>query len=521
MNREREGRHITKRIIVKGILVLDTPTCLGNGDAEGAVDMMLLRDSISPNCLLTGSSIAGALRNYLNEYECNYNTSESRCNISAKLLGDLFAYKNESNKTEAEKIILREKDTQSALIIYDAISRMVPSIELRDGVKIDSATGTAFDKKKYDLELLSAGTQFPLQFELLIGKEEDEDLLKQSLALALEGLKNGDISIGMKKRRGFGRCHVDEWQIWEFDLTQHSDRIAWLTFGRSWGKPYTSKEPSNRLLSNKQLQKLKIDRPDKRDRLFITAKFKLAAPLLIRSGQDLIENKCSPDVVHLHSLRKGKPEPIVSGTTLAGVLSHRAERIVNTLGKNLQIVYDLFGFVEEKSKEAQASRLVVKETVIENTAEIVQSRIAIDRFTGGAYHGALFQEQPVFSIEKIEETQQAKKAKKAKYDKDKQKKSSEVENIKLELELQQPKEYEIGLLLLLLKDLWTGDLPVGGTSSIGRGRLQGLEATIVWKNDETPEKKWVICEENGKLTISGQDKHKLEEFVGKFVEKTL
>ncbi|PMB12753.1 hypothetical protein CEN48_16280 [Fischerella thermalis CCMEE 5282] len=516
MNRTREERHIIKRIIVRGVLVLDTPTCLGNGDAEGATDMMLLLDSISHNPLLTGSSIAGALRNYLHEYQCDYTKSESRDNIAAKLFGDLFAYKDERNKNEAEKIALREKDTQSPLIIHDAIGSTIHNVEIRDGVKIDGATGTASDKAKYDLELLPAGTKFPLNFELLIEKDKDKDKdeneLKQALALALEGLKNGEIAIGMKKRRGFGRCHVDEWQVWEFDLTKHSDLITWLTFERPWGKPYATKLPSDKLLSNTHLQKLKVDKPDKRDRLFITAKFQLASPLLIRSGQDLIQHKCSPDVVHLHSYRKDKPEPVVSGTSLAGVLWHRAERIVNTLDKNLQIVYDLFGFVKEESKQAKASRLVIHESLIENTVDIVQSRIAIDRFTGGAYNGALFQEQPVFSISKKEDSQKINKVK------GKLKKSSNTSSntahIKLELELRQPKEYEIGLLLLLLKDLWTGDLPIGGTSSIGRGRLQGVEATIVWQ-----QHKWVISEENRKLLISNQDKDEMEEFVKKFLEQ--
>ncbi|MDQ2999174.1 MAG: hypothetical protein M3R61_19260, partial [Chloroflexota bacterium] len=37
---------------------------------------------------------------------------------------------------------------------------------------------------------------------------------------------------------------------------------------------------------------------------------------------------------------------------------------------------------------------------------------------------------------------------------------------------------EVGLLLLLLKDLWMGDLTLGGTSSIGRGRLRGISALL-------------------------------------------
>ena len=38
---------------------------------------------------------------------------------------------------------------------------------------------------------------------------------------------------------------------------------------------------------------------------------------------------------------------------------------------------------------------------------------------------------------------------------------------------------EKGLLMLLLKDLWAQDLPVGGEVSVGRGQLQGVCATIV------------------------------------------
>ncbi|HBB33094.1 MAG TPA: hypothetical protein DC064_15145 [Cyanobacteria bacterium UBA9273] len=520
MSRKRDGRQIIKRIIVRGILVLDTPTCLSNGDAEGVIDMMLLRDSISPHALLTGSSIAGALRNYLHEYEKNYGKSATRQDIAPKLFGDLFAYKDEKDKSEREKNQLREKDSQSPLIIDDALSSNIPQVELRDGVKINGKTGTADDGAKYDLEFLAAGTQFPLNFELLIEKDKDENQLKEALAIALEGLKSGEINIGMKKQRGFGRCYVDEWQVWEFDLTKHSDRLAWLTFDRSWSKPYI-KSPSDRLLSNKKLKQLKIDNPDKRDRLFIHAKFKLASPLLIRSGQDLTKRAatdknskpCVPDVVHLRSQRNGKPEPVVSGTSLAGVLWHRAERIVNTLGKDLNIVYDLFGKVDENTKEAKASRLIIDETVIESTDDLVQSRIAIDRFTGGTYHGALFSEQPIFGIETAEEEKKSKKGK------EKYKPTKKTKHIELKLELRKPEEYEIGLLLLLLKDLWTGDLPVGGTSSIGRGRLQGVEATITWQQLEKSQQKWIISQNNGKLEFAGKDKQKLENFVSLFVEK--
>ncbi|MEQ9368273.1 MAG: RAMP superfamily CRISPR-associated protein [Coleofasciculus chthonoplastes F3-SA18-01] len=484
MSREREGRHIVKRIIVCGVLVLDTPTCLGNGDAEGPTDLMLLRDSISAKALLTGSSIAGSLRNYLHEYKGDYGKSERRQDIAAKLFGDLFAYEDEKHLPEQQKLKTKEQDTQSPLIIDDAFSRDSPRIELRDGVKIDSATGTGADQAKYDLELLSAGTQFPLNFELLIDRENDENQLREALALALEGLKSGEISIGMKKRRGFGRCHVDEWQVWEFDLRQHRDRVAWLTLDRSWSKPYA--KPPTTSQSIAAALGVTPAQPDKRDRFFLEATFKLASPLLIRSGQD--STGCAPDVVHLRSHRDGELKPVLSGTSLAGVLRHRAERIVNTLDKPEKIVNDVFGFVEENSKQAKASRLVVHESVIESTADLVQNRIAIDRFTGGAYHGALFSEQPIFGSDKTRLT--------------------------LELELRQPRNAEIGLLLLLLKDLWTRDLPVGGESSIGRGRLQGIEAKMRRQLPGKATQSWIIFQDGEHLQVS--DANTLESFVNDF-----
>ena len=39
-------------------------------------------------------------------------------------------------------------------------------------------------------------------------------------------------------------------------------------------------------------------------------------------------------------------------------------------------------------------------------------------------------------------------------------------------------DWEAGLCVLLLKDLWLGRIAVGGEKSIGRGILEGLHAVI-------------------------------------------
>ncbi|QHG20245.1 RAMP superfamily CRISPR-associated protein [Nostoc sp. ATCC 53789] len=458
--RYRNHRRIIERIIIKGRLVLDTPTCLASGDADSDTDLVILRDSLEDKALLMGSSIAGALRNYLRDYKYGYNAEE---------ISVLFGGQRSDEEGE-----------QSPLIINDAISNTVPHIELRDGVKINSITRTAEDGQKYDLELLETGTQFNICFELLI--ENNREQLIRELVIVLEGLENGKISVGMKKQRGFGRCHVEEWQVWKFDLRKSDERIAWLNF-EHWQPGFLPNHPTHESIEE-ALGLFLDEKEDKRDRLTINATFTLATSLLIRSGQASSDK--APDVVHLKSRRDGELEPVLSGTSLAGVLRHRAERIVNTLQKNTIIIDEIFGvdFSKDKTKKPKASRLIVHESVIKETKDLVQNRIAIDRFTGGALHGALFNEQPIFGSDETE--------------------------LKLELELRQPKPHEIGLLLLLIKDLWTGDLPVGGTSSIGRGRLQGKEATITLASEN---KIWNITQVSKDESLIIDNAEDLEKFV--------
>lgn len=539
---ERAGRGIIRRIVVRGDLVLDTPTLLGNGDADGPTDMAVLRDSIGDAPLLTGATLAGALRHYLCVREHGYQRKEVGGDLAETLFG------GQSGDDEGE---------QSLLIVDDARGDAHPVLELRDGVRIDPASRTAADGGKYDLELLAAGTTFPLVFELLIpakrrssqrdvgaqqqqewGIEDNDQMLKHALATALRGLggtteQPADIGMGRGKSRGFGCCHVAEWRVWEFDLTQADDRLAWLKFD-----PYDPYQPANQNppsaghradspvrhdLPDNWPAKAEPTRhgsviadvlgadkalPDERDALHVRASFQLNGTLLIRAGQD--ETGAVPDVAHLRSRRLDKngvasKPPVVSGTSLAGVLRHRAMRIVQTLGLAPVIVEDMFGFARanesardggETGGEAHASRLIVHESVVrkqgaegatteEAVAELVQQRVSIDRFTAGSYPGALFAESVL---------------------------AGDDAAVTLDIELRNPERHEIGLVLLLLKDLWTGDLPLGGESSIGRGRLRGYDASVTWN-----KRTWTIKDRGGRLVIDKPDE--LNGFVAELAKR--
>ncbi len=475
-------RSIRERWIIEGTLLLETPAHFGNGDADALTDMPLLFDEVSNVPLLPGTSIAGALRNYLREFQNNY--------------GGEFPNKDNDEGVKRERELLATKlfgsyrgdedGDQSPLIVHDALGKSA-GFELRDGVKIDAETRTAEDQKKFDIQLLAAGTTFDLRFELLIYKDTNADELKQALATALMGLTNREITLGARKSRGFGQCTVEKWNVHVYDLMEPAGLKAWLASETAWANEYPLTDEPQIDLESLVLQ------TDNRSKAHLTADFNIDGTLLIRSGFG--DSDSGPDTVHIHSNRKNneKPVPVIPGTSWAGVLRHRAlkiartvsgdEKAVDTKGKVRQKIVNgeevpllkadvftdgIFGPSEIKkgNNDTKASRISIKESEIVDSTSLVVTRVKIDRFTGSAYEGALFSEQPAIGKPETRLT--------------------------LDLNLRNPTDPELGLLLLLLKDLWTGDLPIGGESGIGRGRLQGKYAKLTfnkhtWEFIETEE----------------------------------
>jgi len=435
------SRGVRERVFIEGELVLDTPTHIGSGEGEGLTDMPLLLHETDNLPLLMGSSIAGALRSYLE----NVGFREE----ASKIFGD-----NDNGKSYPSIVFI---DDSFGHIPDDA------DIELRDGVAISLETMTAVDKAKFDMELLPAGTRFPLSFEFLVLEKDGYSDTFDYFGLALKGLQEGKISFGMRKRRGFGRCHAENLKIYRYDMSKPEGLIGWLEKNKDSGVSLDD------LPVSKDISLVETNE------FVIEASFEINSSLLMRSKY-VGEN--DPDSVHIHSYRNGNNVPVISGTGLAGALRARAYKIVNTIGVDTNIVNNIFGTPREEKENRSASRLWVSEGVVVEPKEIVQNRIRIDRLTGGAYAGALFNEQPIFGG-----------------------------RVKIKLVLERPEEKEIGLLLLLLKDIWTSDLPIGGGASVGRGRLNGIEADLYYK-----EENWHIEQEGERLVVD-HDADKLESFV--------
>jgi CRISPR/Cas system CSM-associated protein Csm3 (group 7 of RAMP superfamily) len=438
-------RKLKARWVILGKLVLTSPAALG-GSEDGLTDKPIIRDG-DGNFMLTGESLTGALRNFLVDAELGYNKDETKGQLD--LAERLFGMVKSLGTTD--------DGVQSPLIVFDAPSTKNVS-EIRDGIRRNPKTGIVEDNAKFDFEVIPRCTAFSLRFDLLIGdytKDESKDVTalneeaKQLSALCwvLGELQKGEISLGGYKFKGLGQCIVKHWEVKRFDLSNKDGWLVWLHSDHE--------SPLKNLLhkvDNDITKAIETEYGaqvgtscDKRNTAEIMLDLEQVGGLLLSGGTGIAEAN------QLHSNKK----PVLTGRSVNGALRARAEKIVNTLGGDgTKWGEQLFGRRNVKKKQRHyAARLTVGEGLLKDTITLYNTRVAIDPFTGGAVEGALFDETVVYGGK-----------------------------TKIKLTLREPKNCEIGLLLLVAKDLLLEDITFGGTVGIGRGRFKG-SATLTHANN--------------------------------------
>ena len=411
-----------------GELVLRTGTHLGGGDS-GTADLCVLRHRGTGLPLLTGSSLAGALRSHLSDRLTGYFSDEP--SEVAALFGSPSG---------------DDTGGQGPLVVYDTLGD-APAVEIRDGVALGSATGLAADHKKFDAEVLAAGTRFPIRIDLLVAGEDHERTTLPLLAAALSGLTDGDVRLGARTSRGLGACTVENWRAHRFTLADEDGWMQWLAADAT--NPVAHVEPTPDIVTACELERELLP-GDNRRRAVLDANLELAAELLIRSPSLRGDG---PDVAHLRS----GGDPVMTGTGAAGAMRAQAARIGHLLGgqNTAQWIDSLFGpqlGAGSEDSDARASRVRVDEaTILGSSART--TRTAIDPFTSGVRRSALYQDEPLIAG-----------------------------TFTLRLEIRNPDDADVGLILLVIKDLLDGNLALGGTTSIGRGVMRG-SATLRWDNN--------------------------------------
>ncbi len=454
---------VIRRLYARGIWKLESVAHFG-GDEIGMADMSLLRNE-NENPFIPGTSIAGAARSFLAQQTQPWN--EYRKGGETATLKRLFGGDMRQQRQPSEK----NEDNMSALIVADAHCRQA-STSIRDGVRVDAQLGSAATGAKFDVEVVERGTEFELNLECIIRRGDNSDALVDMFLNLLQAFQHVDIRLGARTRRGYGRGTVESWKVRDLQMDDPQDVKAWL-HRDIWScaddpltlRPLQSDEsiflalPAHRSMNALAPPLL---RSDYRRYFHIEADFTLCTSLLIRHSP---ADADAPDMIHLQS--QGKP--VIPGTSFAGAFRHRASLIASTLGwkprkdEELDAVSDLFGPVHKQDRQNTqqkglwASRVWIEEKLVENVETRWQHRVAIDRFTGGSLQSALFNEKPAYPLSLKDAT---------------------MPNLRLSLRLEEPEQEEIGLLLLTLRDFWSGNAALGGETSNGRGTLKGIKASM-------------------------------------------
>ncbi len=332
-----------------------------------------------------------------------------------------------------EKLFGDKDKFQSAIQIED-VELTGGKIIYRDGVKIDTFKGTGVEGAKYDYEAVERGASGDLRILINLRGCHAGENFKGAVAEILGKLESG-IRLGALTAKGFGLAAAENLDAEFYDFRKKSDVIAWFT-----DKNVTEKIKPAKIISADS------------DTFIVDADFTFNSSFIVRNYEvDAADRENKISAVSMKSLA----DFVIPGTSLKGIFRHRADYIFQKLNLSTNFLNNLMGSAgDEKIK----SRFIVAESYVENknVVEFAHARNKIDRFTGGTLQGALFKTKPVYQ-------------------------KNFVPTLHVHFEIVDAKEFEAGLALFLLRDLWLGNVAIGGEKCIGRGTVTGISAKIKFK----------------------------------------
>lgn len=435
---------INKKYIIKGILINKSPLLIGGGAIDKTKDVALVRDW-QGKPYIPGTSLAGCLMNYFRErYDIN---------------NDLDFLWGQH----------KEKKYQAQLLIDDAyLSDDNYTIKIRDGVKIDNASGRAIEQGLYNYESLEPGAKFNFEAEITQRNESPVKFLNTFLKRFQKN--KGTFQIGALSSFGFGKMSFESMEILVFE-----DASSWMKYLQTsvGGKPYEyTTESFYKSVSSSYLD---IDVTLKQKTAFIARDYSqdLSDDLIRAIGAERLDKEdSSPDSITLLV----NDQPVLSAKTLKGALRSQGATIINTIlgfanesykpRTNPHSILDkLFGkWIENPGDERQKTKslLEIGETQISNVSRLqLHQRVSIDRFSGGAMESKLFNSVPVYPGE-----------------------NDITVNMRLKISNTDTEtKAQLGLLLYILRDLNDKLFSVGGEKSIGRGLFDVLGVQIAGRDD--------------------------------------
>lgn len=445
--------------LINATFRLASPLLIASGQSdESDKDVLLFyKDHDNALAYIPGTSFAGVLFNQLNVVNGHLHPTPNpdRQGIlddkgtKAKLCDKLMNY-----------IAGDGEQTQSHLIIEDLMSFDDYDITIRDGNALSRATKVALKGAKYDYQIIEPGISFHFRATIKVrscAKDFDYNLLLSYIKLLL---KDEDrFAVGSNTNNGFGKLKCEKFSVHHFDFVNNAiDADNYLLYLKELNSYSLSKEYYEHLPTKINLLKLSDAYVLHRNEFFAKVKFRFKTNAILGSYQDSDTDK---------STLSSRGTPVISGKSLRGPVATKIYEMLMIheiefgeekikLSKDF-LGHDLSKIGTGEYQEYKKSRLKIDEVILENHSTAIYTRNRIDRFTGGTMKHALFDSKPIEANPDAE--------------------------FEIVFRIDSPYDHEIFLLQNVIKDLYTGWLPIGGETSIGRGVLQGMGGIIRHKNN--------------------------------------
>jgi CRISPR/Cas system CSM-associated protein Csm3 (group 7 of RAMP superfamily) len=460
-----------------GQLIAQTPIHVGGIDAGNPDSDMPLAMDGQGRYYIPGTSLAGALRQW------------TEANLGADATRLLWGFQQ------------GDKGDASLFEIEDSVITATALPEVRDGVGIDKKTGAAQRGIKYDTTILPRGTEMEFQCSVSVVQDSERTNTEGAFRLLLEALQSGRIRIGAQRTRGMGKIVLIVLESAPIEVASLGTRQGIVDHLQGRDKHAT-------------IESLSSPQGGGGDRIEVAIHWHPTEPVMVKSGVDGIAIDGLPLVSGVDCDHVAL---VIPGSSIKGVLSSQAGLIVKTVtgqksdgepSKATVVLERLFGIARTKAgsdnvaegmgmlavddcyakdvferdtwqrfttalDEKQARKVLAEAHLTEKMR--AACHVAIDRWTGGASNQKLFSQMEPQGIdwEPISLSLDFSRLK---------------DSITHEEMVDAQKEI-MALLLLVLRDMATGRLPLGfgtnrGMGSVAVDRIVLTPSGISWMKED-------------------------------------
>lgn len=336
------------------------------------------------------------------------------------------AFRNYFNYKKDEKNVFgysKDKDgAMSSVYISDLYFE-----ETDDKVSVRDRINLSEQENKFDLEIMETGAAGTLYMNFVY-REKDDWNADEIMKIIFQGLIQGEIRIGANKNRGFGCLTIKS--IYEKSFTKEN-MDEWIDFVSESHKTDAYGEPVS-------YEKWMRGKEMTADRYI-----KIEVPLRLQGGISIRRYSTEPGKADYEHL-KCNGKPVIPGTSWNGAIRSACGKVLERLGVEKDevnaFIKEWFGYVTAKA--ARQSRIVIGESILEGAKEVPTTRNSVNRFSAATKSGALYTGISCYGG-----------------------------TTSLNLMIPKVGEYKtlLGVLMLVMKEIQTGYLPIGGQAAIGNG----------------------------------------------------